>query len=119
MNTVAIIGMGKMGQTRAHSIEKESRARLVKVFDVHYATPTDYPKAASIDEIIQDPKIDSVFVCLPNNFNKPTTIAALKAGKNVFCEKPPAFNADEVRRRPLTPMKSAKSLPRNAPAARF
>ncbi len=36
-------------------------------------------------------------MCLPNNFNKPTTIAALKAGKNVFCEKPPAFNADEVR----------------------
>lgn len=97
MNTVAIIGMGKMGQTRARSIEKESRARLVKVFDVDYSTPTDYPKAASIDEIIKDPAIDSVFVCLPNNFNKPTTIAALKAGKNVFCEKPPAFNAAEVR----------------------
>jgi predicted dehydrogenase len=89
--------MGKMGQTRADALEKEGRARIVKVFDIKYECPVPYPKASSIEEVIADRSIEAVFICLPNKFNKPTTIAALDAGKHVFCEKPPAFNAAEVR----------------------
>lgn len=98
MLNVAVIGMGKMGQIRAQSIEADGRARIVKVFDAHPEAPQEYAMANSIDEIIEDPNIDAVFVCLPNSFNKPTTIAALNAGKHVFCEKPPAFNAAEVQK---------------------
>lgn len=95
---VGIIGFGKMGRTRAAAAALVPDVRIVKVFDKVYDPPTDYPKAASAEEIIADPEIDAVFVCMPNNFNMPYTIAAMEAGKDVFCEKPPAFNAAEVAR---------------------
>lgn len=93
-----IIGFGKMGQTRARSLEHDKRAIITKVFDVESLDGhTSYPQAKSIEEIVQDPNIDGVYICLPNHLNYPTTLAALRAGKHVFCEKPPAFNAEEMR----------------------
>ena len=38
-------------------------------------------------------EIDAVSVCTPNNFHAEPTIAALKSGKHVICEKPIAGNA--------------------------
>lgn len=96
-HTVGIIGFGKMGQIRAAALKDDGRAKVVKVYDVHLPADTPYPVAASAQEIIDDPSINIVFVCATNEVNKPTTIAALKAGKHVFCEKPPAFNAEDVR----------------------
>ena len=48
------------------------------------------------DEIINNPKIDAIYICTPNYLNKMLTIQSLKAGKHVFCEKPPAFTAKDV-----------------------
>ena len=93
-----LCGYGKMGQIRAEAIEERGGdVAIAKVFDMEYAAEPPYRKAPSIEAIIADPEIDAVTVCLPNYLNKPTTIAALDAGKHVFCEKPPAFTADEVR----------------------
>ena len=38
-------------------------------------------------DIINDPEIDIVSVCTPNNQHAAVSIAALKAGKHVICEK--------------------------------
>ncbi len=95
--TVGICGFGKMGQTRAEAIEQHGIGDIKSVFDVNLPEDCKYDVAGSIDEIIQDPEIEAVFLCLPNHFNKPKTIEALKAGKHVFCEKPPAFTAQDVR----------------------
>ena len=46
--------------------------------------------------MIVSPDIDAVFVATVNALNKPITIAALQAGKHVFCEKPPAFTGADV-----------------------
>jgi 1,5-anhydro-D-fructose reductase (1,5-anhydro-D-mannitol-forming) len=95
---VGICGFGKMGQIRAAALaHAPARAQVVKVFDVDPALTAGWPAAASIDEIVQDPGIDAVFVCLPNFLNKATTMAALQVGKHVFCEKPPAFSGAEMR----------------------
>ncbi|MBT3269952.1 Gfo/Idh/MocA family oxidoreductase, partial [Candidatus Poribacteria bacterium] len=48
---------------------------------------TDHNKMLEMDEI------DAVSVCTPNAFHADPTIAALKAGKHVICEKPLAGNA--------------------------
>ena len=40
--------------------------------------------------------IDAVSVIVPNKFHAPLAKQALKAGKHVFCEKPPALNAKEA-----------------------
>ncbi len=53
-------------------------------------------RATSPETLLGDTRIDAVFICTPNFQNKPLTIAALRAGKHVFCEKPPAFTAADV-----------------------
>lgn len=54
--------------------------------------------SGSVEEMLATQQIDAVSVITPNRFHAPVTIAALKAGKHVFCEKPPALNAAETRR---------------------
>jgi predicted dehydrogenase len=48
-------------------------------------------------ELINDPGIDIIDVCTPNNYHAPLSIAALNAGKHVICEKPLAPTPREIR----------------------
>jgi len=52
---------------------------------------TDYKEMIACEDI------DAVSVCVPNYEHAELTIDALRAGKHVLCEKPPAMNADEAR----------------------
>jgi predicted dehydrogenase len=46
-----------------------------------------------LDELLADPAIDLVDLCLPPHLHAEATIAALKAGKHVLVEKPIALDA--------------------------
>jgi predicted dehydrogenase len=48
------------------------------------------------DELLSEPSIDAIYIPLPNHLHVPYSIAALKAGKHVLCEKPVALNLDEL-----------------------
>ena len=41
-----------------------------------------------IDEVVSDPEIDVIDLCVPNHLHKPFIIKAAEAGKDVICEKP-------------------------------
>ncbi len=43
---------------------------------------------ASIDELVADPDIDVIDICLPHHLHKPAVLAGAKAGKAILCEKP-------------------------------
>ena len=50
----------------------------------------------SVEEMLEAEDLDAVSVITPNRFHAPVALTALKAGKHVFCEKPPALNAAET-----------------------
>ncbi len=104
----AIIGYGKMGKVRASAIE-QCGGTVECIFEKS-EIKTDYKKANSVEEIFNDENLDCIFICTPNSFNKEYTIRALQSGKNVFCEKPPCFTADEVMEIRAAEVRSGKKL---------
>jgi predicted dehydrogenase len=56
------------------------------------------PKIAydSYEKLIQDPKIEAVYISLNNDAHLPWILKSLDAGKHVLCEKPMVLNAGET-----------------------
>lgn len=50
----------------------------------------------NIDDILYNPDIDLVDVCLPSDLHKKYVLEALKNGKNVFCETPVSLSLDDA-----------------------
>lgn len=52
-------------------------------------------KCTSLEEMLEADGIDAVYIASPNVYHKAHTVAAAKAGKHVFCQKPMAMNSAE------------------------
>lgn len=98
-----------MGQIRNRVISSMKDVNVVSTYDpVNINAETGNMKSPI--HLIENPEIDAVFICTPNHLNKPLTIQCLQAGKHVFCEKPPAFTANEIEEIRSVEKKSGKVL---------
>lgn len=55
-------------------------------------------KYSKFDDMLRDPGIEAVDLCLPTYLHAPLAIAALRAGKHVMVEKPMGLDGDECDR---------------------
>ena len=98
----AIVGFGGMGGWHCESVrEKVPEIEVYGVYDIREeameaARAKGLHTYASLAELLADESIDLVTVAVPNNFHKDISIQALRAGKNVVCEKPVTLNSKEL-----------------------
>lgn len=101
-----------MGKIRYEEVLKIDNVEVVCIYETKCVDeiPANIRLVESAEKLIDSEQVDVVFICTPNFLNMPLTIRALEKGKHVFCEKPPAFSADDVRMIIEAENKSGKRL---------
>jgi predicted dehydrogenase len=94
---IGIIGTGQIGKRHIENYSKMAGAEIVAVADINEAEAQRVAALHDIPDVYGDfwpllarDDIEAVDVCLHNNLHMPVTVAALQAGKHVYCEKPMA-----------------------------
>jgi predicted dehydrogenase len=68
--------------------------RRAEAFAARHGVPVVHDSYA---DLVADPSLDAVYVPLPNGLHAQWTLAALREGKHVLCEKPFTSNAAQAR----------------------
>lgn len=94
---IAIVGFGKIARDQhAPTIARSPDFDLVAVATRH-DQPQDLPAFDSIEALLaSDVAFDAVALCQPPQVRFSAALAALRAGKHVFLEKPPGATLSEV-----------------------
>lgn len=100
---IGLIGTGSISESHLQAYQANPKVKLIAVCDLNeervrntaekYNIPhvyTDYR------ELLANPEIQAVSICTWNNSHAEISIAALRAGKNVLCEKPLCKTVDEA-----------------------
>lgn len=100
---IGIIGVGNIAESHIQAYKKNPNVELYAFCDINEERLKAKGEKhgvtrlfADVNEMVKLPELDAVSVCTWNVNHAPCTIAALKAGKNVLCEKPMAMNAEEA-----------------------
>lgn len=97
---IGIIGLGKMGLTRARTIKAHAHTELIAISDIdaYLADAPEFTGARFFEqwEDLIATDIDAVFVCTYNHICPDIVIKALEAGKHVFCEKPAGRSVADI-----------------------
>ena len=98
IHKIALVGAGRMGTLHARTAAKSPRFQLAAIADHNERLAMDLAEevGASLqqfDQILADPDIEAVLVASSTSSHLENVIAAVKAGKAVFCEKPLSLNA--------------------------
>lgn len=96
-----VIGIGDITRKRViPAIQMEERSTLYGVVTRDPRKAEAYPGIrawTSLDEALRDDGIDAVYVASPVSLHAPHTIASLRAGKHVLCEKPVGLHYAEAQ----------------------
>jgi predicted dehydrogenase len=101
MIKVGILGTG-FGETHLGLYKETEGFEVVSVFGRNeeklkgIGEKYNVPISTDIGEIIHNPAIDLVDICLPTDLHSSWAIEGLKHGKHIFCETPVAHTVDEA-----------------------
>ena len=101
MQKIILTGFGFMGTMHAQIYDKLKQARIVAVVDTATGPAkaskkelgVDAPLYESLETALAEVDADVVDICLPTDLHLDNALAALAAGKHLFCEKPLALSA--------------------------
>lgn len=99
---VGVIGVGRIGRMHAELLERQVPGAAVgAVYDAHdlaareIAAELGVPATASVEELLAS-DVDAVAICSSTDTHADLLVAAARAGKAVFCEKPISLDLAEV-----------------------
>lgn len=100
---IALIGKGGMGTADTNTALSVEEVKLVAVCDL-YETRLAQAKqqwgesifiTRDYRDILRMKEVDAVLIGTPDHWHQPIAIAAMKAGKHVYCEKPVIHKIEE------------------------
>jgi predicted dehydrogenase len=99
---VAVLGTGFMGRVHTEALRRLGNVEVVGVAGSSTPRARAFADQISIEratgdymEFVNDPSIDVIHVCSPNELHYEQTMASLSAGKHVMCEKPLASSVKQ------------------------
>jgi myo-inositol 2-dehydrogenase / D-chiro-inositol 1-dehydrogenase len=98
---VGVIGVGRIGRMHADLLARQiPGAALAAVHDADPAAARAVaaPAFDGVDELLADPSVDAVAICSSTETHADLIVAAARAGKAIFCEKPISLDLAEVDR---------------------
>jgi len=105
MINAALIGLGRWGQNLVRSVQGASeRIRFVRGVVRHPEAVRDFAHrhgldlSSSIEGALADPRVQAVALATPHTLHVEQVVAAARAGKAVFCEKPLALTRADAER---------------------
>jgi myo-inositol 2-dehydrogenase / D-chiro-inositol 1-dehydrogenase len=103
---IGIIGVGRIGKIHAENIVSSmAQGRLKAIADVKLTPEIEaWAKGLGVETIVKDPAalladkdIQAVLICSSTDTHADLAVAAAKAGKHIFCEKPVDLTVAKVR----------------------
>ncbi len=94
---VAVVGLGWWGRVIAPLVRGSGKLRLVMGVDP-VATGFDFPVAKRYEEALEHAEVQAVVLCTPHTLHTEQIVAAARAKKHVFCEKPLSLSRRDVLR---------------------
>ncbi len=97
-----ILGAGLVSPFHCKSVKASRGGKLIAICDMSreradkLAAEYDVKAHYDLAEMLKDPAIDVVNVCLPNHLHYDAVLACAKAGKHVLTEKPPAMSLEQT-----------------------
>lgn len=101
-----IIGCGNVTEVKSGpAFNKVANSTLVAVMRRNAVKAEDYAKRHAVpkwytnaQQLIDDPEVNAIYIATPPLYHEAYTLAALRAGKPVYVEKPMALTAGECLR---------------------
>lgn len=104
MFRVGIIGAGTITKRHIIGLQAIPGCEVAAVADINREAAEQRAEEFGIKgvytdyhDILKDDSIDAITIGTPTFTHKEIVLAAIKSNKHIFCEKPVAMNADEVR----------------------